>query len=89
MPHFDELGWIIQERKIVDIRGSTLTHIGNHPMLNCRGALNLDFKRRIYEVAVNHNPAIMVITETRVKEEADLPFDGFITTMTIGYTGGL
>ena len=40
-------------------------------------------------MAVNHNPAIMVITETRVKEEADLPFDGFITTVAIGYTGGL
>ena len=64
-------------------------------MWNCRGALNLDFTRRIFEMAINHNPAIMVITETRVggdraaKIIAGLPFDGFITTETIGYAGGL
>ena len=46
-------------------------------------------------MAINHNPVIMVITETRVggdraaKIIADLPFDGFITTETIGYAGGL
>ena len=62
---------------------------------NCRGALNPDFKRRIFEMAINHKPAIMVITETRVGGDraeriiADLPFDGFITTDTIGYAGGL
>ena len=64
-------------------------------MWNCRGALNLDFKRRIYEMAVNHNPAIMVIMEIRVGGDraeriiADLPFDGCITTETIGYVRGL
>ena len=64
-------------------------------MWNCRGALNLDFKRRIYEMAINHNLAIMVITKTRVDRDraeriiADLPFDGFITTETIGYAVGL
>ena len=64
-------------------------------MWNCRGALNLDLKRRIYEMAINHNLAIMVITETRVDRDraeriiADLPFDGFITTETIGYAVGL
>ena len=64
-------------------------------MWNCRGALNLDFKRRIYEMAINHNLAIMVITKTRVDRDraeriiADLPFDGFITTETIGYVVGL
>ena len=53
------------------------------------------FKRRIYEMAINHNPTIMVITETRVGGDraeriiVDLPFDGFITTETIGYVGGL
>ena len=63
-------------------------------MWNCRGALNPDFKR-ILEMAVNHRPAIMVITETRVggsraeKIIEGLPFDGFITTETIGYAGGL
>ena len=64
-------------------------------MWNFRGALNLDFKRRIYEMAINHNLAIMVITKTRVDRDraeriiADLPFDGFITTETIGYAVGL
>ena len=64
-------------------------------MWNCRGALNLDLKRRIYEMAINHNLAIMVITKTRVDRDraeriiADLPFNGFITTETIGYAMGL
>ena len=62
---------------------------------NCRGALNADFKRRIFEMAINHHPSIMVITETRVggdraaKIIEDLPFDGSIVTETIGYAGGL
>ena len=33
---------------------------------NCRGALNVDFKRRIFENVVNHRPSILVVTETRV-----------------------
>ena len=142
MPHFGESGWIVQERRIMDFRGSALAHIGNHPMLkliqilvpikrcdlllccredtmgilkylmvwkldwttskdflrrlgwsmmdvammnpnpveyplgqfvqmniliwNCKGELNPDFKRRIFEMVINHNAAIMVITETRV-----------------------
>ena len=46
-------------------------------------------------MAISHKPAIMVITETRVGGDrveriiANLPFDGFITTDTIGYAGGL
>ena len=171
MPYFNESGWLIQERKLVDKRGMATTLMGNHPMLklvqilapvekcdvliccredvvgilkymmiwklewkhskdllrrigwsmveaatmnpsqvevpmgqfvkmnilmwNCRDALNPDFKRRVFEMAVNHHPSIMVITETRVggtrakKIIEGLPFDGFITTNTIGYTGGL
>lgn len=64
-------------------------------MWNCRGALNPDFKRRIFEMVVNHNPSIMEITKTRVGGErveriiVDLPFDDFITTETIGCAGGL
>ena len=64
-------------------------------MWNCRGALNPDFKWRVFEMAVNHRPLIMVITETRVggsraeKIIKGLPFDGFITTETIGYARGL
>lgn len=50
---------------------------------NCRGALNPDFERWIFEMTVNHYPFIMVITETRVggnhaaKIIEGLPFDGF------------
>ena len=33
MPHFNESGWIIQEREIVDFRGLASAHMVNHPML--------------------------------------------------------
>ena len=62
---------------------------------NCRGALNPDFKQRIFEMAINHRATILVVTETRVggdraaKIIEGLPFDGYITTDTIGYAGGL
>ena len=62
---------------------------------NCRGALNADFKRRIFEMAINHQPSIMVVTETRVggdraaKIIEGLPFDGSIVTDTVEYVGGL
>jgi len=62
---------------------------------NYRGALNTDFKMRIFEMEINHRLAILVVTETRVggdraaKIIEGLPFDGFITTKTIGYAGGL
>ena len=64
-------------------------------MWNCRRALNPEFKRRVCELVANHYPSIMVITETRVGGERaekiieGFPFDGFITTDTIGYAGGL
>ena len=62
---------------------------------NCRGALNADFKRRIFEMAINHQLSIMVVTKMRVggdraaKIIEGLPFDGSIVTDTIGYGGGL
>ena len=62
-------------------------------MWNCRGALNPDFTHRIFEMAVNHNPAIMVITETRVggdraaKIIAGLPFDGLVMLVGCGCCG--
>lgn len=62
---------------------------------NCRGAMNADFKCRVLEMMVNHQPSIMVITKTRVRGDwaeriiAELPFDGFYTTDTVGYAGGL
>ena len=39
-------------------------HAANMNILlwNCRGSLNLDFKRKVMEMAVNHFPSIMVIT---------------------------
>ena len=64
-------------------------------MGNCRGDLKPDFKRKIYEMAVNHNLAIMVITKIKVgggrakRIITNLLFNGFITTETIGYVGGL
>ena len=33
---------------------------------NCRGALNANFKKRVLEMVVNHQPTLMVITETRI-----------------------
>ena len=62
---------------------------------NCRGALNADFKRRIFEMAINHSPSILVVMEMRVggdrvsKIMEGLPFDGFITMDTISYARGL
>ncbi|XP_065638284.1 uncharacterized protein LOC136071198 [Quercus suber] len=171
VPHLDEWGWLMQERKVIDFRGTASGHMDNFPTMklfqvltpvkkcnllicckeeivgilkymivwkpdwmaskellkeggmehdgrgcmrpnqvevpcgnfvnmnillwNCRGALNADFKRRVLEITVNHQPSIMVITETRVGGDraqriiADLPFDGYYTTDTIGYAGGL
>ena len=33
VPHYDESGWLIQEMRVVDFRGSTSAHMGNHPIL--------------------------------------------------------
>ena len=62
---------------------------------NCRGALNADFKRRIFEMVINHQLSIVVVTKMRVggdraaKIIEGLPFDGSIVSDTIGYGGGL
>ena len=62
---------------------------------NCRVALNVDFKMKVFEMMVSHHPTIMVITKIRVGGDRvtriieDLPFDGFFATDTIGYAGGL
>lgn len=46
-------------------------------------------------MAVNHFPSTMVIIKIRVKGDKgtkivkDLPFNGFFTTDTIGFVGGL
>lgn len=159
VPHLDKSGWLVQERKVIDSRGSVSSYMGNFPTMklfqiltpirncdlllccredivgilkymivwkpnwmtskdflrrlgwsmmettsmtpnqvevpydnyvtmnillwNCRGALNVDFKRRVLEMTANHHPSIMVITETRVRGDRvekiieDLHFDGF------------
>ena len=69
--------------------------MGTKSSVYSRGALNLDFKRRIFEMVVNHNPSIIVITETRIGGDTaeriivELPFDSFFTTKAIGYARGL
>ena len=53
------------------------------------------FQSHVKELARNHNPDIMVVTETRIggdraKEITDrLPFDGAIYTETINFVGGI
>ena len=62
---------------------------------NCRGALKPSFKIRVGELVRSHNPAILVVMETRVRGDRareitdSLPFDGAFHTETIGYAGGL
>ena len=62
---------------------------------NCRGALKPSFHKHVRELAQNHDPAILVVMETKVGGDRageitdKLPFDGAIHTETIGYTGGL
>ena len=62
---------------------------------NCRVALNVDFKMKVFEMMVSHHPTIMVINKIKVGGDRaariieDLPFDGFFATDTIGYAGGL
>ena len=76
---------------------STIDHliIMNIIVWNCRDALKPAFQRHVRELVQCHNPAILVIMETRVggeraREITDrLPFNGAIHTKTIGYAGGL
>ena len=62
---------------------------------NCRGALKAFFQNHIKDPVNNHNPAIVIIMETKIggeraREITDkLPFDEVITTDTIGYAGGV
>ena len=62
---------------------------------NNRGALKPNFQSHICDLVQNHDPAIMVIMETKLggakaKAITDrLLFDGAIHTETIGYAGGL
>ncbi|XP_030958558.1 uncharacterized protein LOC115980449 [Quercus lobata] len=62
---------------------------------NNKGALKPSFQTNIHELARRHNPAILVVMETKLggnkaREVSDrLPFDGAIHMETIGFTGGL
>ena len=62
---------------------------------NCRGSLKPEFQNYVKELVQNHNPAMLIILETRVggdraKEITDrLPFEKAIHTETLGYAGGL
>nr|POE98570.1 hypothetical protein CFP56_59494 [Quercus suber] len=33
IPHLDESGWLVQERKVIDFRGSAMTYLGNCPAM--------------------------------------------------------
>ncbi|XP_023928116.1 uncharacterized protein LOC112039472 [Quercus suber] len=95
------MGWSVVETTMMNSNPPEIeVPLGNFVKMNilfwnCRGALNVDFKRRIFEMVINHHPSIMVITETRVGGDRaariieDLPFDGSIVTETIGYAGSL
>ncbi|KAL4638862.1 hypothetical protein ACB092_03G177400 [Castanea dentata] len=62
---------------------------------NCRGALKPSFQTHVQEMVRNHDPAILVLMETKVGGERAreilgmLPFDNALHMDTIGYTGGL
>ena len=40
MPHLDESGWLVQERKVIDFKGSVSTHLRNIPTLKLFQILN-------------------------------------------------
>ena len=62
---------------------------------NCRGTLKPNFQSHVHDLVRIHNPAIFVVTETRVggdhaKEITDrLPFSGTICLDTIGFASGI
>ena len=62
---------------------------------NCKGTLKPNFQNNVRELVNNHNPAVLIIMETRIdgeraREITDrLLFDGAIHTNTIGYAEGL
>ncbi|KAK7835125.1 hypothetical protein CFP56_023809 [Quercus suber] len=62
---------------------------------NCRGASKPSFQKRVKELVHNHNPAILVVMETRVggnrarEITESLPFDEAIRSDAIGFAGGV
>ena len=75
----------------------TLYHslIMNITIWNYRGALKLSFQKHVRDLVRNHDPAILIVMETRIggdraaKITEKLPFDGAIHTDTIRYVGTL
>lgn len=69
--------------------------IMNIVIWNSRVVLKPRFQNHVRELTQNHNPALLVITETRLggdraKEITDsLPFEGAIHFETIGHFGGI
>ena len=62
---------------------------------NCRGALKPSFQSHVRELVRVHDPAILVLMETKIggnkarEISSRLPFDEAVHTDTIGYAGGL
>ena len=62
----------------------TLVFLMNIIVWNCRGALKPSFQKYVRELVQNHDPAILVVMETRVGGERaraiteNLPFDGAV-----------
>ncbi|XP_075658740.1 uncharacterized protein LOC142628551 [Castanea sativa] len=95
-----KMGWILMaEARLLppfdDRRSLSHWSVMNIIAWNCRGALNPEFQNHVRELVQHHNPAMLIVMETRVgadraKEITDrLPFDEAIHTETIGYAGGL
>uniref|UniRef100_A0A2N9FKN7 Endonuclease/exonuclease/phosphatase domain-containing protein n=1 Tax=Fagus sylvatica TaxID=28930 RepID=A0A2N9FKN7_FAGSY len=62
---------------------------------NCRGVLNPCFRRALLDLLKINDPAILILTETRLggvratELAKSFPFDGFLCTNTIGFAGGI
>ena len=67
----------------------------NSIIWNCRGASKPSFQKCVREMVQKHNPAILVVMETRVggnraREITErLPFDGAICSDAVGYASGI
>ena len=74
---------------------SFLQFIMNIIIWNCRGALKPSFHSHVRELVRVHDPAILVLMETKIggnkarEISSRLPFDEVVHTETIGYAGGL
>lgn len=94
-----EMGWSLMEQmrslpQIDECPTSDMSLIMNIILWNCKGALNLNFRRSFSELVNCHFITLMIVIETRVggdraKITDSLPFDGAIHVDTIGYAGGI